>query len=157
MAKRKMNYLIPGIIALVFGVAAACMMFLDAVKYDILIGDVTFTGMQLAFGYKESALGVSVTVWEFNIMITLAFLLPVAGGIVAVVTQNGLISKIISTACFVVGAVFLFSMTAYLGIGGNEYSSEGAALAVGPIIAGVLAILGAAVCFFKGTLAKAIK
>lgn len=148
MAKKKMNYLIPGIIALIFGIAAACMMFLDAVKYDVLIGDVTFSGMQLAFGYK---------VWEFNIMITLAFLLPLAGGIVAVVTKNGLISKIISTACFVVGAVFLFSMTAYLGIGGNEYSSEGAALAVGPIIAGVLAILGAAVCFFKGTLAKVIK
>ena len=31
-----------------------------------------------------------------------------------------------------------------------------AKLAAGPIVGGVLAIIGAAVCFFKGTIAKAL-
>ncbi len=156
MAKKKVKTFIPGAIALVLGIATFCMMFLDAVTY----GDaISFTGAQVGFGYKEELLGIDVTVWSFNIMIVLAFALPLIGGILSLLTGNGLIMKIVTTACFVVGAVFLFSLTGYLGIGdaeglGDLIGSNGAKLAVGPIIAGVLAILGAVVCFFKGTIAK---
>ena len=94
-------------------------------------------------------------------MIFLGFFLPLAGGILSLITGNGLLTKIITTACFVVGAVFLFSLTAYLGIGegdslGSIIGNNGAKLAVGPILGGVFAVLGAVVCFFKGTIAKKI-
>ena len=58
MAKKNLKYYIPGAIALVFGIAAFCMMFLEAVKYtaDLLITETSYsyTGMQIAFGYKET-------------------------------------------------------------------------------------------------------
>ena len=155
MSRKKDNYLIPGIIALLIGVAAACMMFLDAITYDLVLTDVSFTGAQIGFGYKETIAGdIGVTVWKFNIMVVLAFLLPLAGGLVSLITRNGLISKAVSMGCFIVAAVFLFSLTAYLKIGGTEYSVEGAKLAVGPIIAAILSIVGAALCLFKGTVAN---
>ncbi len=160
MAKKKVKTFIPGAIALVLGIATFCMMFLQAISYGEIGGEsIGYTGAQLAFGYKQDLIVTDVTVWSFNIMILLAFALPLIGGILSLLTGNGLIMKIVTTACFVVGAVFLFSLTGYLGIGegeslGSIIGSNGAKLAVGPIVAGVLAILGAVVCFFKGTIAK---
>ena len=160
MAKKKVKTFIPGAIALVLGIATFCMMFLQAISYGEIGGEsIGYTGAQLAFGYKQDLIVTDVTVWSFNIMILLAFALPLIGGILSLLTGNGLIMKIVTTACFVVGAVFLFSLTGYLGIGDGEglgsiIGSNGAKLAVGPIVAGVLAILGAVVCFFKGTIAK---
>ena len=117
MAKKGVKYYIPGAIALVFGIAAFCMMFLEGVKYsaDLIIAQTSYsyTGAQLAFGYAEE----SVTILSFNFMAFIAFLLPVIGGLIAVLFKNGLITKIVSTACFVVGAVFLFSMVGFATIG----------------------------------------
>ena len=75
--------------------------------------------------------------------------------------QNGLLTKIVTTACFVVGAVFLFSIVGFATIGMEEFQQAlveelSASLGVGPIIGAVLAILGAVVCFFKGSIAKAL-
>lgn len=162
MAKKKLRYFIPGAIACVLGIAAFCMMFLQAISYGEIGGEsIGYTGAQLAFGYKQDLVVTDVTVWSFNIMIFLGFLLPLAGGILSLITGNGLLTKIITTACFVVGAVFLFSLTAYLGIGegdslGSIIGNNGAKLAIGPILGGVFAVLGAVVCFFKGTIAKKI-
>ena len=170
MAKKKnLKMFIPGAIACVFGIAAFCMMFLNAVQMSVSIGGATwesgdtFTGAQLAFGYKtEGLLGGETTVLNFNIMIFLGFALPLIGGVLALLFKNGFLTKIITTACFVVGAVFLFSTTGFTAISLGEEAKDGILLlykeelAVGPIIAGILAIIGAAVCFFKGTIAKAL-
>ena len=98
--KSKLKYFIPGAIALIFGIAAFCMMFLPAITFTA--GNTTsdgYTGAQLAFGHKETYLGQEVTVLNFNFVALLAFLLPLAGGVIALITKNGFISKIISTAC----------------------------------------------------------
>lgn len=163
MAKKNVKYYIPGGIALVLGIAAFCMMFLQAISYGEIGGEsIGYTGAQLAFGYSESFLGSKLVIWEFNIMIFLAFFLPLIGGIIACVTKNNFIIKIITTALFVVGAVFLFTTNAYTEIGqgnglGTIIGKAESSLAVGPIIAGILSIIGAVVCFFKGSIAKMIK
>ena len=170
MAKKGIKYYIPGGIALVFGIAAFCMMFLTAVTYSADLGiantSYSYTGMHLAFGYSEtigegSVLETTTTILTFNFMVFIAFLLPLIGGILAVLFQNGLLTKIVTTACFVVGAVFLFSIVGFATIGMEEFQQAlveelSASLGVGPIIGAVLAILGAVVCFFKGSIAKAL-
>ena len=167
MAKHGLKYYIPGGIALLFGIAAFCMMFLTAVTYsnDGLIDvSYSYTGAQLAFGYSETvgsgALEVSTTLLTFNFMAFIAFLLPLVGGILAVLFQNGLVTKIVTCACFAVGAAFLFSMVGFATIGMEEFQQAvveelSASLGVGPIIGAILAILGGVVCFFKGSIAKA--
>ena len=170
MAKKNLKYYIPGAIALVFGIAAFCMMFLEAVKYtaDLLITETSYsyTGMQIAFGYKETmgsgALSVETTILNFNFLALLAFLLPVIGGVLALVFKNGLITKIVTTACFVAGAVLIFSIVGYAGMGMSDaqkalVENMTPTLCAGPIVGGILSALGAFVCLFKGTIAKAIK
>ena len=170
MAKKNLKYYIPGAIALVFGIAAFCMMFLEAVKYtaDLLITETSFsyTGMQIAFGYRETmgsgALSVETTILNFNFLALLAFLLPVIGGVLALVFKNGLITKIVTTACFVAGAVLIFSIVGYAGMGMSDAQKAlvenlTPTLCAGPIVGGILSALGAFVCLFKGTIAKAIK
>ncbi len=170
MAKKNLKYYIPGAIALVFGIAAFCMMFLEAVKYtaDLLITETSYsyTGMQIAFGYKETmgsgALSVQTTILNFNFLALLAFLLPVIGGVLALVFKNGLITKIVTTACFVAGAVLIFSIVGYAGMGMSDSQKTlvenlAPTLCAGPIVGGILSALGAFVCLFKGTIAKAIK
>ena len=168
MAKHGLKYYIPGGIALLFGIAAFCMMFLTAVSYsrDGVLVDTSYsyTGAQLAFGYTESigegALEVSTTILNFNFMAFIAFLLPLVGGILALLFQNGLVTKIVTCACFAVGAAFLFSMVGFATIGMEEFQQAvveelSASLGVGPIIGAILAILGGVVCLFKGSIAKA--
>lgn len=170
MAKKNLKYYIPGAIALVFGIAAFCMMFLEAVKYtaDLLITETSYsyTGMQIAFGYKETmgsgALSVQTTILNFNFLALLAFLLPVIGGVLALVFKNGLLTKIVTTACFVAGAVLIFSIVGYAGMGMSDAQKAlvenlTPTLCAGPIVGGILSALGAFVCLFKGTIAKAIK
>lgn len=170
MAKKNLKYYIPGAIALVFGIAAFCMMFLEAVKYtaDLLITETSYsyTGMQITFGYKETmgsgALSVETTILNFNFLALLAFLLPVIGGVLALVFKNGLITKIVTTACFVAGAVLIFSIVGYAGMGMSDAQKAlvenlTPTLCAGPIVGGILSVLGGAVCLFKGTIAKAIK
>mgnify|MGYP005802253675 FL=1 len=163
MAKKNLKYFIPGAIALVLGIVAFCMMFLPAVTYTDKLGLTNFSikGSQLTFGDKLENFDVETL--NFNIMMLLGFGLPLIGGVLALLFKNGLISKIITTACFVVGAVFLFSTTGFTAISMTQDAKDllllgyNESLAVGPIVAGVVSIIGAAVCFFKGTLAKMFK
>lgn len=163
MAKKNLKYFIPGAIALVLGIAAFCMMFLPAVTYTDKLGLTNFSikGSQLTFGDKLENFDVETL--NFNIMMLLGFGLPLIGGVLALLFKNGLITKIITTACFVVGAVFLFSTTGFTAISMTQDAKDllllgyNESLAVGPIVAGVVSIIGAVVCFFKGTLAKMFK
>ncbi|RXZ61405.1 hypothetical protein ESZ91_03170 [Candidatus Borkfalkia ceftriaxoniphila] len=161
--KKSLKTYIPGAIALVLGIAAFCMMFLDAVKYsaDAIVTTVSYkySGAQLAFGYKETVLNQDITILSFNFMVFLAFVLPLAGGILGLLSGKSFILKIIATACFVVGAVFLFSTAGFATIGMSDSQAEvvkhaDAALCAGPIVGGVISVLGAVVCFFKKSIAK---
>lgn len=168
MAKKNLKLFIPGAIALVLGIVAFCMMFVTGVTYTgkLLGSQVSISGMTIAFGgeieIKDAASALfPIKELNFNIMTTLAFILPLVGGILALLFKNGLVTKIITTACFVVGAVFLFSTTGFITIGMEDdvaqQITEGGyeiGLGAGPIVAGILSVLGAIVCFFKGTIAK---
>ena len=172
-SRRKIKYHIPGAIALLLGIVAFCMMFVAAAEYsgigagilDALGFSSSLTGAQLAFGYAEG----DVQVLNFNILATLAYFLPLVGGLLALLFKNGLITKIVTTACFVAGAALLFPVVAYMDIGFVSTESEGFndalqkfydvikenfVLGAGAIAGGVLSAVGAFVCFFKGTLAK---
>ena len=163
MAKKNLKYFIPGAIALVLGIVAFCMMFLPAVTYTDKLGLTNFSikSSQLTFGDKLENFDVETL--NFNIMMLLGFGLPLIGGVLALLFKNGLITKIITTACFVVGAVFLFSTTGFTAISMTQDAKDllllgyNESLAVGPIVAGVVSIIGAVLCFFKGTLAKMFK
>ena len=158
MAKSGVKKWIPGGIALVLGLVAFLLMFADAVNAEIGgFSEGVGKGSEFACGSLEGL--------KFNIMIFLGFALPLIGGILAFITGNGFLMKIITTACFVVGAVFLFCTVAFVPVGQSEIFKasweEGVdlgvyKLAAGPIVAGILSILGAIVCFFKGTIAKKI-
>lgn len=161
MAKNGLKYYIPGAIALVFGIAAFCMMFLEGVKYsaDLIIAQTSYsyTGAQLAFGYTEE----SATILSFNFMAFIAFLLPVIGGLIAVLFKNGLIAKVVSVACFAAGAVLMFSMVGFATIGMSDLQISvvenlDASLGVGCIVGAVLSIIGGAICLFKGSIANAL-
>ena len=176
--KKKYSYFIAGGIALLFGIAAFCMMFLPAVTFNLADSTTDgWTGAQLAFGYKETyPLIGEVTILNFNILVFLAFALPLIGGLLALIFKNGLITKIVTTACFVIGAVLLFSIVGLSGIGRISMDEENIlseainsilnelynaidntkGLGIGAILGGVFAVIGAVVCFFKGTIAKKI-
>lgn len=157
--KKNLKTYIPGAIALVLGIVAFCMMFAQAVKYTadagILSASYSYSGAQLAFGYTKE----STEILSFNIMMFLAFVLPLAGGVLGLLSGKSFILRIAATACFVVGAVFLFSTTAYATIGMADFQKEivkhlDVSLCAGPIVAAIVSILGAVVCFFKKTIAK---
>lgn len=175
MAKKKDTSIrIVGAFALVLGIVAFCMMFVAAAKCDDLITvgvlklfglDESLTGAQIAFGYKNG----DEPVLNFNIVAFLGFLLPLIGGVLALLFKNGLITKIVTTGCFVAGAVMLFTIVAALDVGFLSTESEWFndqlqelydrikeqfVLGAGAIAGGVLSIVGAVVCFFKGTIAK---
>ena len=163
MAKKNLKYFIPGAIALVLGIVAFCMMFLPAVTYTDKLGLTNFSikGSQLTFGDKLENFDVETL--NFNIMMLLGFGLPLIGGVLALLFKNGLITKIITTACFVVGAVFLFSTTGFTAISMTQDAKDllllgyNESLALVSMVAGVVSIIGAVLCFFKGTLAKMFK
>lgn len=172
--KKKVMYYIPGALALLVGIAAFCMMFLPAITYNAAESSSDgWTGAQLIFGYKETILSQEITVLNFNFVALLAYFLPLIGGLLALISKNGFLTKIITTACFVVSAVLLFTIVAYSGLGRVNVENEGLGslvapiinaiydaidetkgLGIGAIIGGILSVVGAVLCFFKGTIAK---
>ena len=174
MAKKKDTSIrIVGAFALVLGIVTFCMMFVAAATYDgfgsgileVFGLETSLTGSQIAFGYKSG----DMQVLNFNIVAFLGYFLPLVGGVLALLFKNGLITKIVTTGCFVAGAVMLFTIVASLDVGFLSTESEGFnnqlqqlydlikenfVLGAGAIAGGVLSIVGAVVCFFKGTIAK---
>ncbi len=122
------------IVALVMGAVALCFAFLAGVKFTgKLVGtEVTVTGFEAMFG-KEDLLG-------FSFMTMIAFLLPVAGGVLIMFKSKLL--NIIATACFLVGAIFLFIVPSFVVlVEGSLFSAYTASLAVGTILAAIMSIL----------------
>ena len=135
------------IVALVLGVAAVCFGFLQSVSYTgkLLGTETSLTGFEVMFG-KEDLGGLSF-------MTLVAFLLPLAGGVL-MVFKNKLLN-IIALVCFVVGAVLLFLVPNFVVLVENSllgaYTSK---LAVGSILSAVASILGAGVAGYVTFLAK---
>lgn len=146
MAKKKSKKielsLIIRVVALVLAVGAVCFGFLQCVTYTgkAFGTKTTLTGFEIMFGKENTT--------SFSIMALLAFLLPLAGGVLALFKSKLL--DIISLACFIVGAVFLFMLTKFVVLPessaikfvlDNGYT---ASLEVGSILSAIASILGAA-------------
>lgn len=135
------------IVALVLGVAAVCFGFLQSVSYTgkLLGTETSLTGFEVMFGKEKYA--------SFSFMTFVAFLLPLAGGVL-MVFKNKLLN-IIALVCFVVGAVLLFLVPNFVVLVENSllgaYTSK---LAVGSILSAVASILGAGVAGYVTFLAK---
>lgn len=147
MAKRRKKSSLPigtlltGI-ACIMGIAAVCMMFLDAI--DSALG--AFTGVQTAFGYSESLGPIKTEILSPNVLAMLAYLLPVAGIVVALVGIKSKLLSLISCAIFAVAGVFAFLMTTTFPatVIGSDWVQISASLMVGAILCGVFSLIAAA-------------
>lgn len=148
MAKRRKKSSLPigtlltGI-ACIMGIAAVCMMFLDAI--ETALGTV-YTGVQTAFGYTESLGPIKTEILSPNVLAMLAYLLPVAGIVVALVGIKSKLLSLISCAIFAVAGVFAFLMTTTFPatVIGSDWVQIEASLAIGAILCGVFSLIAAA-------------
>ncbi len=129
----------------VFTIVTVVMAFLDNVKYpaETILGDFTqkFSGFDIMFGVKKTVLNKEVEVLSFSFVAFLAYLLPLAGLITALLFNKSKILSVIPLICFIVGAILLFLMPEFVISSGESIS--GGVLAVGSIIAGIMNILSA--------------
>ena len=126
------------VLAFVLGVAALCFAFLASVKFTgkIVGTETTLTGFEIMFG-KENLTG-------FSILTVLAFVLPLAGGVLALLKSKLL--NIISLVCFVAGAVMLFIVPSFVVlVEGSLFVAYNAGLTIGTILSAIVSILGALV------------
>lgn len=118
MAKKKkiMNKELKGILSIagiILGLVAVIMMFLPAIA--IKDSDTTYTGLQVAFGAKETTtiLGNTITavIFEFSIMnlLTYAFLLGgVVFSVLSFINRGGKFASFIAMALTLVAGIFFF-------------------------------------------------
>lgn len=138
-------------VAMLFGVAAFCMMFLTCVKYTGIISNYDFTGYQIAFGYAEKSGSVSVQMLAFSFMNLLPYILVLVGIFATALCAFGKRSSgllgIIAFAAFVVAAVFFFLAANFIVLPESAIlTKENFSLAVGSILSGSFSIV-AALCF----------
>lgn len=147
MAKRnKQIKLFISLGACALGLAAFCMMFADALKTGSSIS--TYKGYQAAFGYAKTLGNIKNQILEFNIFITLGFVLPLAAGVVEMIFPKSKLFTLICGAAFIVGGVFIFLMPVFMEMSMSTNIVK-FSLMTAPIIGGVLALLGGLVTWAK--------
>lgn len=164
--------------AVIFAIAAVCMMFLNAVK--LVSGDSVlqqFSGLEIAFGTEHKFVfgegtrmetTLKLQLFEFSFMNLLPYILALGGGVVAVLaalSKKSFLLNVIAAACFVAAAVFFFTAASYVSVAGSEGSSSWNALvknivnalkdgknlkiAIGSILGGVFSSVAAACSALK--------
>lgn len=156
--------------AVLFAIAAVCMMFVTAV--ELVSGDTVlkeFTGTQVAFGYSETYPIIGeVKFLNFSIMNLLPYILALAGAVVALLaalSKKSFLLNIIAVACFVAAAVFFFTAASYVSVAGSEGSGtlnvlvknivdalkdgNNLKIAIGSILGGAFSVVAAACSALK--------
>lgn len=129
---------------LVFGVFSTVCIAFDAITVK-LIGEV-YKGTDIAFGLKKSALGLTVTVFEFNFFSTLAYFLPIIGVIVLLVMKylkKAKLGAIIAVVIFAVAAILLFINPSLVKMANSDYKDVTIELAFGSILGAISSLLAA--------------
>ncbi len=136
--------------AALLAVVAICMMFVPAATVNDT--NMTYTGLQLTFGYSEDTLLGTVTVLNFSFLNFLPYLLALAGIVFSVLTALGKLGKIapiIATVCYLAaGVLFFLVITMCVPNSGDskdlaDLFRKTLSLGAGAIVAGVLSILAA--------------
>jgi hypothetical protein len=139
-------------VALIFGVLATAMIFLPSVvgAGNVFGSEVSYTGLQTAFGYKESAEvfgGSTVTteILKMNVFSLLAYALPLASIVVGLLFRNSKLFSFISAGGFIASGVFAFlSITTFPAtVIGSEIASGlyTYSLGIGAILSGAFSII----------------
>ena len=156
--------------AVLFAIAAVCMMFLNAV--ELVSGEnvlAQYTGVQVAFGYSETYPIIGeVKFLNFSIMNLLPYILALAGAVVALLaalSKKSFLLNIIAVACFVAAAVCFFTAASYVSVAGSEGSGtlnvlvknivdalkdgDNLKIAIGSLLGGVFSVVAAACSALK--------
>jgi len=151
MDKKKLRSIL-SICALVLGVLTFLMMFMEVGGAKGMDGG--FKGSEIVFGYKEKVAGLTAELLKFNFVALLAFVLPLAGGIVGFIAgrkENKMLTWI-AAALFLVGFILIILLPVYWDMAAaNKMIAEKLKMLdikvlFGGILAGVFALLGAGAC-----------
>lgn len=112
-------------IAALFGLVSVFMILCPAVNYTVKDEVTTYPGFGVVFGMIGTAanpLGsATVEYFKFSFMAMLAYLLPFAGMFIAALDcfgkKSSKLLSLISTACFAVGAIFMFCLVSFAVVG----------------------------------------
>jgi hypothetical protein len=132
------------VVSVVIGILASVMIFLPALI--LKDSETSFTGFEVAFGHEFANLGT----WAsgeiaFNPLVALAYVLPLAGAIILMLTRK---DYLLSTIMFIVAAILTFMIpqfttTTVTLLGNvNEVDVEWT-YGIGLILSGALSIMGA--------------
>ncbi len=79
---------------------------------NVKLGDnVSYTGFQVVFGYSEKLGPISSEILKFSFMALLAYLLPLAGFVLALIFNKGsMLINAIAILLFIGGGILLFLM-----------------------------------------------
>lgn len=130
--------LIGGILAVLAGLCV----FLPAVQLKVVILGATvlgdpIPGLIAAFGGEFNS-----TTYDFNIGAVLGFVAALAGGLLLILGSKLRLLRIIGAGVGLVGAILIFlSGVFFAGVNGG-LDTENVVMLVGPILGGILAILG---------------
>ena len=138
------------IISVIIGILASLMIILPVLV--LKDSETSYTGLQVAFGYEFTNLGS----WAsgeiaFNPIVLLAFVLPLAGSIMLILSKRG---YLISTIMFAAAAILIFMIPEFTKVtvtvlgNANEIDVEWT-YGLGLIIAASLSILGTLLGLFK--------
>lgn len=133
--------------ALLFGLIAFCMLFVDCVKLsNVYVGSSNYKGSEIVFG--NNLLG-------FSFMNFLAFLFVFAASALVALNFFGVLDgfdfdfEIIAMVLFAVAAILFFLMPVFVNvkqIGGSDmFTFKSKQMAVGAVMAAVLSLLAAIV------------
>ena len=150
-------------ISVLLGIAAIVMLFLPAIAINAQDGTVTYTGLQLAFGYSETPIkfgsySATIVYFNFSFMNLLTYILVILGIVFTVLGamgKGGSFASFIAALVFIVGGVFFFMQTS-LCIPGDilAYIKDSFVLGVGAIIGGIASILAGICSLAKIVLSK---
>jgi len=148
---KKMLKKVLGYVAVAMGVLAFLMIFLKAGGLD---GE-GYTGFEIAFGVEE----MGVQVLGFNFLAFLAYLLPLAGGVVALfaMLKNNSLLYWIAAGLFVAGAILVCLLPTYWYTAGHEMMKDmmkamDIEVMIGGVLAVIFSVLGAVACVLKNVL-----
>ena len=137
-------------ISLCLAAIALAMIFLPAVVEGTGDSAISFSGLQVVFGYSETNGNLTYNYTAFSFMNLLPYILLLAGIVLLGITMGGKKIKfvyVITTCLFVVAAVLLFLSVTFVvpatNLGGyiNGISKEDCVLGIGSILAGIFSIL----------------
>lgn len=165
MKKAKQLKLIFMCCELLLALVAIFMIFIPAL--GVKNSDTTYSGLNVVFGYKIE--DTNTYLFTFSFMNLLTYILVIAAIVLIIlkyIVKKGKILNIVIFALLVVAGIFFFltkaftainetavktanlinAISAFLGGNANANAKDAFVIAAGPIVSGILCLLGALVC-----------